>query len=74
LARATVYLTDQNGSARTAKTNSFGYYQFEGIEVGQTLIVNVFHKQYQFASKVVTLNDTVENLDFSPQNSVIKRQ
>ena len=74
LARATVYLTDQNGSVRTARTNSFGYYQFEDIEVGQTLIVNVFHKQYQFDPQVVSLNEAMENLNFTPQNSVTKQR
>jgi len=74
LARATVYLTDQNGSTRTARTNPFGYYQFEDIEVGQTLIVNVFHKQYQFDPQVVSLNEAMENLNFTPQNSVTKQR
>jgi len=68
LASATVYLTDQNGSTRTARTNPFGYYRFEDIEVGQTLIVNVFHKRYQFTPQVVTLYEAVENLDFTVQN------
>ncbi len=36
LSRATVYLTDQKGETRTARTNSFGYFRFEEVEVGET--------------------------------------
>lgn len=62
---ATVRLTEQNGQIRTARTNQFGYYRFENIEVGQTLIVNVFSKSYQFTPQVITLNDSIKDLNFT---------
>lgn len=64
MARATVYLTDQNGNIRTAKTNSFGYFRLTGIEAGQTYIVNVFHREIQFAPRVLNVNDDLYDLDF----------
>ncbi len=73
IARAIVHLTDQDGNIRTARTNPFGYYRFTDVEVGQTLIVNVFHKQYQFDPQVVSVNDNIANLDFTAQNSSTNR-
>lgn len=74
VARATVHITDQNGNFRTARTNPFGYYRFSDVEVGQSLILNVFHKRYQFNAQVVTVNEAVENLDFTAQNSLTNPQ
>ncbi len=69
VSRATVHITDQNGNVRTARTNMFGYYQFTDIEVGQTLIINVFHKRYQFDAQVVAVNENLLNLNFRAQSS-----
>jgi len=69
VARATVHLTDQNGNVRTAKTNSFGFYRFTDVAGGQSLILNVFHKQYQFTPQIVTANNAVDNLDFTAQTN-----
>jgi len=67
ISRAIVYMTDQNGVTRTARTNNFGNYSFDNVEVGQTCIFNVFTKQYQFDPIVTSVNDAVFNLDFTPQ-------
>ena len=67
VSRAVVHITDQNGVSKTARTNQFGYYQFTDVEVGQTLIMNVFHKQYQFNPQVVTANEHIANLNFTAQ-------
>lgn len=63
--RARVIMTDSEGSARSAVTNSFGYYRFDDVEVGQTLVFNVFSKQYQFSPRVVSLTDSIADLDFT---------
>ena len=67
VSNAIVYLTDQNGNIRTARTSSFGYYIFEDVEIGQTTIFNVYHRRYQFDTQVVTPNNVIENLDFTAQ-------
>ena len=69
VSRAVVHITDQEGKIRTARTNMFGYYQFTDIEVGQSLIVNVFHKRYQFDTQVVAVNENLLNLNFRNQSS-----
>lgn len=63
--RATIYLTDQNGEIRTARTDSTGFYRFENIMVGQTYALNVFSKNYVFDSKVITVNEEVSDFNFS---------
>ena len=62
-----VILTDQNGTTRSVSTNSFGIYGFENVEVGQTLIVSVAHKKYQFEtpSQVFQIDDARDDLNFT---------
>ena len=73
LRNAVVYLTKANGETVSTRTSSFGYYRFDDLEAGQTLIISVFHKRYQFTPQVVTINEVVDNLDFTPQNDSTSR-
>lgn len=66
-ARATVSLTDMQGNVKTARVNPFGYYKFEDISAGQTVIVEVSAKGAIFAPQVVTVNENIEDLNFSAQ-------
>ena len=59
-----VVISDASGVVQTAKTNGFGYYFFEGIQSGESYLVNVESKQYNFTSRMVNVNDEVVNLDF----------
>jgi uncharacterized delta-60 repeat protein len=51
---------------KIARTNSFGYYRFQDLEVGQTYLVSVSAKRYTFAnpSRVITLNENLDGEDF----------
>lgn len=64
LMNAVVYLTDEQGNTHTARTNPFGYYRFEDISVGQTVIVTVVSKRYQFAPQVVNVVEDIGDLNF----------
>lgn len=68
LANALVYLTDQEGKSQMARTNSFGHYRFADVEAGQSATVTVVSKRYQFAPKVINLNEAVSELDFVAEN------
>lgn len=59
---AVVQLTGQDGTVRTTRTNPFGYFRFENIEVGQTLILNVYSKRYQFSPQIINLQDSISDL------------
>lgn len=64
LSNASVYLTDSEGNTRTAGTNSFGYYRFEDVQAGQTVILRVVSKRFEFAPQVLNLNEEVIQLNF----------
>lgn len=63
ISRTLVKITDQNGNAKSATTNQFGYYRFSDIEVGETYVVKAQHKRYRFNSQVITVNDSLTNLN-----------
>ncbi len=64
LTNASVTLTDTNGITRTARTSSFGYYHFTEIAAGQTYIIAVRSKRYEFAPQAFAFNEDVSNLNF----------
>ena len=61
-----VSLTDSTGNVRSALTSSFGYYRFDDIEAGQTVILSVASKRYTFANptRVISLVDEISDADF----------
>ncbi len=61
---AIVSLLDQNGQTRTTRTNAFGYYNFEEIEAGATIVLSVSAKRFTFAPQVVVVSDSIDKLDF----------
>ena len=67
LRNATVTIIDRAGLARTVTTSSFGYYQFDDIAVGETYTIGVASRQYRFASRTVSVADSLTNVDFVGQ-------
>ncbi len=49
-----------------ARTNAFGYYRFQNLQVGQNYVVGVAAKRYSFANstRVITLNEDLTGEDF----------
>jgi hypothetical protein len=49
-----------------ARTSAFGYYQFEGLAIGETYILSVGAKRYVFPKPtlIVTPTDNLDDLDF----------
>lgn len=66
LRNAVVSLTDGDGRTVSTRTGSFGYYRFEGIRAGQAVVITVFSRHYQFAPRVLTINDDLADVDFVP--------
>ncbi|MDQ4123356.1 MAG: carboxypeptidase regulatory-like domain-containing protein [Acidobacteriota bacterium] len=66
ISQAQVTITDSTGSPRTVQTNSFGYYSFADVRVGETYVFNVRHKRYGFAnsSQVIVVNNEINELNF----------
>jgi hypothetical protein len=62
---ATITITDANGDNRTAVTNPFGNYQFEGIPAGETYVLGVRHKRYQFLNQAITVNEDLSEVNIT---------
>lgn len=60
---ARVYFSDSSGTIQAAVTNGFGYYRFDGVEAGQTYIVWVVAKSFQFMPQAVAVNEELLDLD-----------
>ncbi len=54
------------GETKYVRTNPFGYYRINGLDSGQTYILNVASKQYSFANptRVITFNEDLTGEDF----------
>jgi len=61
-------LTDQNGNTRVSRTNSFGYYRFEDVQAGQTVIVTVVSKRFRFAPQILNLTEEATQVNFVAEN------
>jgi hypothetical protein len=66
IGNARVTLTDANNNAVTAITNSFGYFRFDSVESGSAYVIGVTAKRYSFASQLITVQDEVTDLVFTP--------
>jgi len=65
LRNAQVSLTDGQGNVRQGRTSSFGYYEFDEVTAGETVILAVQSKQFQFAPRTVSVTDNIADLDFT---------
>ncbi len=61
---AIVVMTDSTGRLRYATTGSFGFYRFEDVEAGSAIIVGVQSKRFRFAPRLMSITDSVDNIDF----------
>jgi hypothetical protein len=61
---AVVTLIDESGTATSVRSNTFGFYRFTNVTAGQTVVVSVSSKQYNYQSQVVYLTDNVSDLNF----------
>jgi len=67
LAKARVTLTNSSGETFTTITNGFGYYRFSDVFPGQTVILSVASKRYQFTPRVLNVGEDLYELDFIPE-------
>lgn len=66
LSNAIVTLVACGGLMRSTRTGSFGYYRFDDLAAGETVVVSISSKRYIFQPLVLTLNDHITDADFSP--------
>ncbi len=64
IVRARVMLTAPNGETQLALSNTFGYYRFNDVAVGETYIFSIVSKRYLFAPQVVSVFEELTELNF----------
>ena len=66
---ARLTLISPNGARQTAITSTFGYYAFDGVEVGHTYVLEIASKRYAFQNptRVFSLQDHVTGMDFTAE-------
>ena len=72
----TVSLTDMQGNTRTALSSSFGYYRFDDVPAGETVIVTAIAKRYTFArpQQILHVLEDANDVDFAADDSVFLRE
>ena len=62
-------LTSPDGARRTAIASTFGYYAFDGVEVGRTYVLEIAAKKYTFTNptRVFSLQDHITGMDFTAE-------
>ena len=63
ISNAVVTMTDMAGTRRSARTGSFGYFGFRNVQAGESYIVSVASKRYQFATRIINVTDNIDDLE-----------
>ncbi|HEX8736523.1 MAG TPA: carboxypeptidase-like regulatory domain-containing protein [Pyrinomonadaceae bacterium] len=73
LANTQVLMYDNTGGVRTAISNAFGYYRFEGVTVGEVYLFEVRSKRYAFTEAIRTFSvqEDFDSLDFHAASASI---
>lgn len=66
IGRILIIATDINGITKSARTNNFGRYTIDGLQAGETYIVEAISKGFVFDPLTVTADDDLTGVDFSP--------
>jgi hypothetical protein len=69
LANARVTLTDSSGTTFSTLTDEFGYYEFSDVVAGETVIIEVKSKLYNYPVQVLNLSAETNGLNFLAQSS-----
>ena len=70
IGNARVLLTNSFGETKFATTNPFGYYRFDDLDAGETVLVSVSSKRYRFTNPVqlISPGDSAFDVNFVAEN------
>ena len=68
IGNAIVTISSPDGSHRSARTSSFGYFRFDDVEAGRSYVIEVSSKRYRFAPRVLEISENIDGLDFVAEN------
>ncbi|MEJ7624095.1 MAG: PQQ-dependent sugar dehydrogenase [Pyrinomonadaceae bacterium] len=63
LPNVVVRITDPAGLTRSIVTNSFGFYTFDQVRVGQTHTLRATSRRYRFAARTIAVNGDLTNVN-----------
>jgi len=69
LSGAIVVLTDVNGSARSIRSSTFGYFTFDNVHSGEAYVVTVSSRLYRFTPQLLTVNDNLTGINLVADGS-----
>ncbi len=61
---ANVTITDERGVSHTVSTGVNGTFRFEDVQPGQTYVVNVRSRRFNYSPQVIQVNDNIADLQF----------
>ena len=64
---AWVSFTDQAGNLRRTSTSKLGYYRFDMVPAGQTVVLTVTSKRYGFAPRTLILGGNLNDVDLKAE-------
>lgn len=66
IAGSVIQLQRANGEIRSSRTNTFGYYRFNDIPAGESVLISAIAKRHQFALPVQMIHaiDNISGVDF----------
>ena len=65
IARAVVSVSGLDGTVRSARTNTFGYYKIDGLAAAQTYVVSATARRYTFTPIAATLFDSLTGFNLT---------
>jgi hypothetical protein len=64
VSQASLRLMTQEGEILYTRSSSFGSYRFEGVAIGQSVFIAVWHKAFVFEPRTLMVADEIAGLDF----------
>jgi hypothetical protein len=61
---AIVVLTNSQGESKSTRTGTFGYYRFDEVQAGETYVISVNSKLFQFSPRTISVSDELTDVDF----------
>ncbi len=60
-----VLITDPSGNTRRVLTGAYGSFQFDDVEAGQTYIISVGSRRFNFTPQLLHISDNISDLVFA---------
>jgi hypothetical protein len=61
--RNALVIMNTSTGTRSTLTNAFGYYMFDKVQSGQTVLLNASARRLMFAPRAITVSDQLKNID-----------